>query len=343
MRFVPYRVPLRTPIRGMVERAGFVVLVGEGRGEAAPLPGHGTEDLAACEEALRASAARVRPVDDVAGIAALLDGMPPAARCGVELALLDDLGRRRGVPVARLLDSDARTEVAVSALLSATEPAALAREARALVQEGFGTLKLKVAQAPLDGDLARVAVVRDAVGPEVRIRVDANGGWDEATALQALRRLVRLDLELCEQPVLDLAAMRRLRGATAVPIAADESLADPAMRAAAIAAADVLVLKPMVLGGLLPALLLARRSRRPAIVTTSLDGVIARLGAAHLAAAIRARPKSGTPYVNDRKVSPNYAAGLATGRLLVEDLCEDPAPPAGGKVRLPDKPGLGFS
>jgi L-Ala-D/L-Glu epimerase len=337
MRFMPYRLALRTPIRGMAARAGFLVYVGEGRGEAAPLLSHGTEDLVACEEALRDAAARVRPVDGVAEIATLLDRMPPAARCGVELALLDDLGRRRGMPVARLLDPAAPAEVPVCALLSATEAAALAREARALVQDGFRTLKLKVADAPLDEDLARVAVVRDAVGPDVRIRVDANGGWDEATALEALRRLARLDLELCEQPVRDAATMRRLRGATSVAIAADESLADAATRDDAIEAADVLVLKPMVLGGVVPALLLARRSGRPAVVTTSLDGCIARLGAAHLAAAI-----SGTVYDVGRKLSPNYAAGLATGRLLAEDVCEDPAPPAGGIVRLPDAPGLGF-
>jgi o-succinylbenzoate synthase len=337
MRFVPYRVALRGPVRGLRERAGFVVEVGNGRGEAAPLPGHGTEDVAQCERALREAADRVHPVAEVAEIAGMLDGIPPAARCGIELALLDDLGRRRGVSVARLLDPAARAEVPVSALLSATEPAALAREARSLVQEGFGTLKLKVAHAPLDEDLARAAVVRDAVGPEVRIRVDANGGWDEATALQALRRLLRLEVELCEEPVHDPAVMLRLRGATSIPLAADESLGDPATREQAMEAADLLVLKPMVLGGVIPAWHLARRSGRPAIVTSSLDGAIARLGAAHLAAAV-----SGPQDVSDRIVSANYAAGLATGRLLANDVCDDPAPPVGGRIRLPDAPGLGL-
>jgi L-alanine-DL-glutamate epimerase-like enolase superfamily enzyme len=279
----------------------------------------------------------------VAEIAPLLEGLPPAARCGIELALLDDLGRRRGVPVARLLDPAAHAEVPVSALLATSEPVALTREARALVQEGFGTLKLKVAHAPLDEDLARAAVVRDAVGPDVRIRVDANGGWSEALALEALRRLTRVAVELCEEPVHDAAALRRLRGATSIAIAADEALGDPRRRDEVAGAVDVLVLKPMVLGGLVPALLLARRSARPAIVTTALDGAIARLGAAHLAAALASdlSPNSnlGTGYDNGRKV---FAAGLATGRLLAADVCEDPAPPVGGVVRLPDAPGLGL-
>jgi o-succinylbenzoate synthase len=330
MRYAPYRLALRTPVRTsrgeLRERTGFQVWIGEGRGEAAPLQEHGTETQAECERALSAAVPRIRPVDHIEQLDVLLDGLPPAARCGIELALLDDLALRRGISVARLLDSASRDEVRVSALLTGVDPAALAREARSLTQEGFGTLKLKVAHRSLDEDLARTAVVRDAAGPEARIRVDANGGWSEAEALDALRRLARLDLELCEQPVADVAAMGRLRGATPVRIAADELLADPRSRQAAIEASDLLILKPMVLGGLLPALRLARGAGVPAIVTTTLDGAIARLGAAHLAAAL----------------PPGPDAGLATGRLLASDLCADPAAPVGGRIRLPPRAGLGL-
>ena len=89
-------------------------------------------------------------------------------------------------------------------------------------------------------------------------------------------------------------------------------------------------LKPMLLGGLLRALELARRAMQRGlrvIVTTSLDGAIARAGAAHLAAAVLAQ-------------GPQPAAGLATGRLLESDLCPDPLAPRDGVVRIPDKPGL---
>ena len=88
----------------------------------------------------------------------------------------------------------------------------------------------------------------------------------------------------------------------------------------------------MVLGGLLPALDWARRARRrglQTVVTTSLDGAIARLGAAHLAAALLAG-------------GPAPDAGLATGRLLDGDVCDDPAPPSGGRISLPGAPGLGL-
>jgi L-Ala-D/L-Glu epimerase len=127
-----------------------------------------------------------------------------------------------------------------------------------------------------------------------------------------------------------VASLRRLRGATPVAIAADESV--PRSNGELLDAVDAVVLKPMVLGGLLPALGWARRARAGGLrvlITTSLDGAVARLAAGHLAAALLA-------------AGPMPDAGLATGRLLDEDVCEDPAPPLGGRIVLPRTPGLGL-
>ena len=335
----PVRVRLRAPLftahGELRERDGFLVRLDEGRGEACPLPWFGTEDARACERALKsagealASAVAPERVEDIA-LPRWLDETP-AARHAIELALLDGLALRAGVPLRRLLHPASVDEVSVGALLAAREPASVAREARAAAAEGFGTLKLKVAHAPLDEDLARAAVVRDAVGPAVRLRLDANGGWTEAAALNALRRLARLDVELCEQPSAEVASLRRLRGATGVAIAADESV--PRSNGELLDAVDAVVLKPMVLGGLFPALAWARRARAHglrALITTSLDGAVARLAAAQLAAALLAD-------------GPMPDAGLATGRLLDTDVCEDPAPPVGGRIVLPWTPGLGLS
>jgi o-succinylbenzoate synthase len=333
----PVRLRLRSPLataRGEIrERNGFLVRIDEGRGEAYPLPWLGTEDAQTCARVLEAAADALRRVpqpralDEIA-LPTFLDATP-AARHGVELALLDVVARRLGMPLRRLLHAGAPDVVPVSALLAARDPATLAREARTAADEGFGTVKLKVAHAPIEDDLARAAVVRDAAGPTVRLRVDANGGWDEPTAVDALRRLARLNVELCEQPAADVATLRRLRGATPVPIAADESV--PRSNADVLDAVDVVVLKPMALGGILPALRWARRAREHGlgvVVTTSIDGALARLGAAQLAAAFLA---SG----------PSPDAGLATGRLLANDVCDDPAPPLRGRIALPSTPGLG--
>jgi o-succinylbenzoate synthase len=340
LRFAPYSLPLRSPLQtahgAIARRDGFQIWIGAGRGEAAPLPAFGTESLAECEAALDAAGAalaRAPAPETVYDVEALLDSLPRAARFGIELALLDDLARRREMPLARLLSNDAASEVPVCALLGAGEPASLAREARAAAQAGFRTVKLKVAQGALEDDLARTAVVRDAAGPSVRLRIDANAGWSEEQALSALRRLSPLGIELCEEPVGDANALRRLKGATGIPIGADESFANSSHREELFECADVVVLKPSLLGGLLPALRWARRARERGIqslVTTALDGAIARAGAAHLAAAI----------LGD---GPALDAGLATGRLLAEDLCEDPAEPRDGRIRIGTAAGLGIA
>jgi o-succinylbenzoate synthase len=313
----PYRLQLLRPLRtaqGVREfRLGVEVRVHDGawvgRGDAAPLPELGTETLEECLAELRSATPEALP-------------RAPAARCGLEQALLDIEAQRAGIPLARLLESGAPLEVPASALLVAASMPELAREAQRAAAEGFGTVKLKVG---FDDDYARAAVVRDAVGAEVKLRLDANGAWTAEEALRKLRELSPLGIELCEQPTPDLAGLH----GCPVPLAADEMLAsDPE---GALDRARTLVLKPMLLGGLSAALSLALRARErglSVIVTTSLEGPVGRAGAAHLAAAVLA-------------LGAQPAAGIATGRLFAE--ATDPFAPRQGVVHIPDLPGLGLS
>nr|WP_153867652.1 MULTISPECIES: o-succinylbenzoate synthase [Myxococcaceae] len=334
-----FRTPLRTARGAYARREGFVLRVHEvggavGQGEAMPLPEFGTESLEACGRALREACAALQGASvapELAAItAALGTALPSAARHALELALLDLGAQARGESVARWLSPTARDAVEVNALLGASEPGALAAEARDAVQRGFRTLKVKVGRAD---DVARLSVVREAVGSRVCLRVDANGAWSADEALEALAGLQPLGLELCEQPVAadDLAGFRRVAADSACRLAADESLAVPDALEALLAerVVDVLVLKPMVLGGLLPALALARRASArglEAYVTSSLDGVVARAGAAQLAAAL----PSGA-----------LASGLAVGHLFVGEPVHAYSP-VQGRIPLPPGPGLGL-
>jgi len=314
----PYRFRLLHPLRtahGIRDvREGFLVFAHEdglvGRGDAAPLPEMGTESHSECLAQLQG---------------ATFDSLPatPAARCGVEQALLDLRAQRARVPLARLLEPAAVLRVPASALLAADTVPDLAREAQRTAAEGFGTVKLKVGW---DGDYARAAVVRDAAGPRVRLRLDANGAWDAATALRKLRELAPLDVEMCEQPTADL---RGLEGSP-VPLAADEMVAPDLERA--LQRAQAVVLKPMLLGGLISALAIARRAHERGlriVVTTSLESVVGRAGATHLAAAVLA-------------LGPQPAAGIATGRLFADEVGPDPFAARSGIVEVPDVPGLGL-
>ena len=149
--------------------------------------------------------------------------------------------------------------------------------------------------------------MREAVGPSFRLRADANGAWTEAEARVRLQPLLRLALEYVEQPVhaADIAGLRRLRAL--LPVAADEALGGEGAVAALLdskegPAADVLVLKVCVLGGLLQALSVGARARArgvDAVVTSAMDGAVGRAAAAHLALALGG----------------SRAHGLATGRF----------------------------
>jgi o-succinylbenzoate synthase len=352
--------PLKTSRATYSAREGFVVRLKDaegriGQGEAMPLPEFGTEPLGACERVLRSHLEALRgrslgdALEDVEETvfalvqqegAALADEAPhaPAASHAVEQALLDLAAQRHGLPLYQFLSGGAhKREIPVSALLRETTPEGLAREAREAVSQGFQTLKLKVAFGSLEEDEARVKAVRVAVGPDVKIRIDANGGWTSvAEAGRALDRLGWYGLEVCEQPVAptDLQGLWRLQRRAPCPLAVDESLASPELLATLLGGdppvVGVFVLKPMVLGGLLPALALARQGAAIGVesyVTCSMDGVVARAGAAHLAAALS---------------SVKYASGLAVGDLYTNEPVPHPFQPSSGRIVVPDTVGLGL-
>lgn len=309
LRAVPYEVPYRRPIQTahgtLTTRKGFWVLASEGDalrglGEVAPLPEWGTETLDAAEQVLQALSAHDLPREAVSLRKALAElGLVrermPATLAGVELACLDLQAREAGMSLAALLAREIGggplERVPANALLVSRERDALADEARTRVSEGFGTLKVKVGVGAIDDDVARLAAVRDAVGPGVRLRADANGAWDLETADAALRALQPFDLEYLEQPVMDAEALTALHARGILPVAADESAQDARVVARLIErrAVDWLILKPMALGGLSYTRELVQAARAAGIgvtLTSVLDRGVGTAGALHLAAAL---------------------------------------------------------
>jgi len=360
LRVQPYALPFRRPFRTAREtlaaRLGFALWVEdeEGRwgvGESAPLDGFGMESLAECRAVLEAWQAHL-PGEHVnvperwhaelpaaLGVVAAPVGRP-AALHGLECALLDLAAQAAALPLARWLHRDAAAEVPLNATVPAEEPAEAARQAADWARQGFATLKLKVGVGGLNADADRIAAVREAAGPRVKLRIDANGAWSETDALRALERLARYRMEYCEQPVAgaNLDALARVSAASPVRVAADESAATESQALAVLdrRAAQVLVLKPMALGGLIPVLRIASRAFAqsiPVVVTTTLDGAYARTAALHVAAALAGLGGERMPL---------SACGLATGNLLQDDLTRDAPQPGGGILRLPSGPGLGL-
>jgi O-succinylbenzoate synthase len=220
-----------------------------------------------------------------------------------------------------------RDRVPVNSTIPALEPEAAHR---LTVLAGCRTAKVKVAEAgqTLADDLARVEAVRDALGPDGHLRVDANGGWSVDEAERAVRALARADLEYVEQPcvaVEELADLRRrlARASVDVRIAADESIrrtSDP-YRVRDLEAADVAVLKVQPLGGVRACLEVAERIGLPVVVSSALETSIGIRAGLALAAALPELP---------------FACGLNTVRLLTDDLAACPLVAVDGLLPVAD-------
>jgi o-succinylbenzoate synthase len=212
-----------------------------------------------------------------------------------------------------------RTSVAVNCTVPAVDPELAAR----LVRESHGcrSAKVKVAEPgqTLDDDVARVASVRAAIGPEGAVRVDANGGWDVDTAVTAIKVLDEFGLEYVEQPTATVEELAAVRRRVDVRIAADESIRrarDP-LRVAALDAADIVVLKVQPLGGVRACLRLADQVGLPVVVSSALESSVGLAAGVALAAALPDLP---------------YACGLATTAMLARDLTAHPLTVINGEV-----------
>ena len=178
------------------------------------------------------------------------------------------------------------------------------------------TVKIKVGD-PEGED--RVRAVREAVGPTVHIRVDANGSWDLDEAIRCLERLAGCDLELVEDPVATLEELAHLRRRCPIPVAAEMSIRtkEDIGELRRRDAADVLVIKPQRIGGIGPALLAAELARIPVVVSSALETSVGLAACLAVAAALPVSP---------------YAHGIGTASLLAEDVTANPLRPLRGRL-----------
>jgi len=291
----PVRVPLRTPLGGLLYRDAVLLEGPTGWGEYSPLPGY-PSDPAACRRAA-----------EEAALAS--DRWPPPVRQAVAVNVL--------IPA---VDPDAAARLAVAASGSALKREVVDAGAvdRVAVAGGGPSFKIKVGDA---GAVDRVAAVRSAVGPSARLRVDANGAWTVTEAVAAIARLAVYDLELVEEPVASLGDLAAVRRRVAVPVAADEcirTVAD-ARRLAALAAADAVVVKVQPLGGLLATLDIIDAAGVPVIVSSLYETSVGLAAGLALAAALPELP---------------FACGLGTAGLLAGDVVADPLVPVDGVLAV---------
>jgi L-Ala-D/L-Glu epimerase len=295
-----------------------------GYGEAAPLA------LVRIDECLAAIEDCRGPLEDLgdAPHGQLLKACAQAAVlapavAAIDLALWDLKARRREMPVWRLLGatSTAPAPVEVNATIAAADRASAAAAAGAALDDGYRCVKVKVG---LGDDAARLAAIRAAAGTSMAIRIDANGAWSVDEAVASLRALEAARIELCEEPAHGLDDLAAIRERTSVAIALDESGALPGALERRVA--DAACLKIASFGGITGVIDAATRARRVGYelyVSSMLDGPLGIAAALHACAAI----------------GPDRPCGLATLALFADR--SDPLPARGGRIPLPDGPGLG--
>jgi L-alanine-DL-glutamate epimerase-like enolase superfamily enzyme len=281
-----------------------------GEGEAAPLEPYDGVSMHEVRAALDAYAAVLKHIEPTADVleACKQERDLPQALAAIDLALWDHASRRTQTQLSTLIDPRAVGAVPVNATISADDRAGAASAAAEAARQGFRCVKVKVG---VGDDAGRLAAVRAAVGPEVGIRVDANGAWETPEyALANLRALEPVGLELCEEPVHGVEALRAVRAGTKVPIAMDETH-DPGS-----GAADVVCLKVTRGGitGVLHDAKAARAAGSDVYLASTFDGPRGIAAAVHVAAALRV----------------TRSCGLATGALTAHD----------GVIDVPLTPGL---
>jgi len=257
----------------------------------------------------------------------------PFARAAVEMALWDLNGRALGVPVHRLLGGRVRDRVPLSWSLAVANGDAEIAEAREKVAKGHRIFKIKTAAHPVAHDVERVRRLREAVGPAVSLRVDANQGWDRATALQAIRALEPYRLDFVEQPVprWDGDGMAEIARAVTVPVMADESCCSThdALAIARRGGVSILALKLTKSAGILNTMAIARIAEAAGMSCYVGCMIETSLGtAAYLQVALAAAPVT-------------WGCELFGPLLLKGDVTRQPVQYADGAILALDGPGLG--
>ena len=266
---VPLRTPFKTALRTVSSVEDVIVEIHTdcgriGYGEApptGPITGDTTGAIIGAIQDHISKAIIGRDVDDFEDIMIAVQKSivgNTSAKAAVDMALWDLYGQKYGIPVYKMMGG-ARKNITTDITISVNDPETMVKDSLIALERGYDCLKMKVGINP-EMDVARLKAVREAVGNDVTIRIDANQAWTPKQAVKILNSMQEqgLQIELVEQPVHahDLEGMKYVTERSYVPVLADESLYSPADAATILrmGAADLLNIKLMKCGGLYNAL-----------------------------------------------------------------------------------------
>jgi L-alanine-DL-glutamate epimerase-like enolase superfamily enzyme len=181
----------------------------------------------------------------------------PTMKSAFDMALYDVLALRADMPLYQLLGGSNKKEIHTDMTISIGAPEKVSRDAMEFKRAGFPAIKVKLGTTTRE-DVARIKAIREAVGPDFPIRIDANQGWDTITAIETLKALESFGIEHCEEPIphWNNRELVKVRKNSPIPIMADESVFDhhDAFRLASMGACDYFNIKLSKSGGIFNAL-----------------------------------------------------------------------------------------
>ncbi len=323
---------------GEVETLFVKILTDEGitgYGEAAPLPfvtGDDLDTVYAIGMKMREALLGQDPVG-IAGIHRTMDQMyhgNGAIKCAIDLACYDIAAKAANMPLYRFLGADCN-KVHSDVTIGMDTPEQMAKEAKEWVNEGFSILKVKLGEN-IDLDYQRMKAIREAVGDDVALRIDANQGWSVKDSISIIPKLEALCVGIIEQPVdeWDYEVLKEIKNRVNLPIAADESCHSPmdAAKLAGMRAVDYINIKLMKCGGIYPALKINAVAESVGIgcmIGCMGESSLANMAGMHLAAALDNIKEVDLDSVYILK-NPKVTGGFTH---------------EGGQVILPDTPGIG--
>lgn len=344
---VPLRVPFKTALRTVESVEDIVVEIHTdtghvGYGEAAPTGAITGDTTGAIIGALKDHIIKTivgRDVDEFEDLMIALNKSivkNTSAKAATDIALWDLYGQLYNIPVYKLMGGS-KKQITTDITISVNDPEEMARDTMDAIRRGYDTLKVKVGVNP-DLDVARLAAVRQAAGPDIKIRIDANQAWTPKQAVRLLNQMQEkgLDIEFVEQPVVahDFEGMKFVTERSYVPVLADESVFSPmdALTIMQMGAADLVNIKLMKCGGLYNALKIASAAEVYGVecmIGCMLEAKISVNAAVHLACAkniitkidldgpvlCKEDPIVGGAVFNEQIITVSDASGLGIQRV----------------------------
>ena len=336
LTYSPYTLKLKksffTARTEIKERKGFILRLTdadgfEGIGDCCPFPEFGSESIEDVENMVSDFKLKViineTEIEKSINNCLLNYNKLPALRHGLEQAIINIICNKNKTTIDNLLNLKLKNRVNVNAAIGFLNVEESVKAARNHIEKGFTTIKLKIGRSNFEEDLSVIKLIRETFGENIKLRIDSNGNWNLDEAIINLRALEQFDIEYAEQPVNNLSDYIKLKKKTNIPLAPDESIRSvkDAKEFIKSGAVSYLILKPMMIGGMLPTLEIIKQALTENIIpviTSSFESAVGKTNAVIAAATVKVI----------------VAHGLGVADHFINTITNDPFPIKSGKIIL---------